>query len=52
MCLLGVLAGDPPVTGVTSSRYHTCIIPYFCFMFSNQDQSSNSFVYEDTNILL
>lgn len=41
ICHLGVLAGDPPVTGATSSRYRTCIILHFCFMFSNQNQSSN-----------
>ena len=52
MCHLSVLAGDAPVTGATSSRYHTCIILYFCFMFSNQDQSSNWFLCEDTNTLL
>lgn len=42
-----------PVTGATFIRYHhTCIFPYFCFMFSNQDQSSNWFLYEDTHIIL
>lgn len=49
---LRVLAGDPSVTGATSSRYRTFVILYFCFMFSNQDQLSNWFLYEDTNILL
>lgn len=47
-----VHSGDHPIMGASSSKHHTCKIPlFFCFVFSNQYQSSNWFLYKAGSIL-
>lgn len=47
-----VHSGGHPIMGASSSKHHTCKIPlFFCFVFSNQYQSSNWFLYKAESIL-